>query len=83
MNPDQKFFNYIAKWAADHGCTFEIESYDGHESPDLIDGMAVDDVWGWLVPIGVSKNEDEHYGCLEWSVKGGKLSLSWNKYDSI
>lgn len=48
MNPDQKFFAFIQAWARKRNCRFEIENFDGRESPDLIDGMAVDDVWGWL-----------------------------------
>ena len=61
-------------------CTFEIEACDGRESPDLIDGMAVDDVWGWLLPDGVTEKDDDYFGCLEWSVNDGKLELSWHIY---
>ena len=50
MDPDQKFIAFVYKWAKQHKCTFVIDDFDGHESPDLIDGMAVDDVWGWLFP---------------------------------
>lgn len=78
MNTDQKFFFFIKKWAEERKCTFDVESCDGRESPEWIDGMAVDDVWGWLLPEGVSEHKDEYYGCLEWKVEGGKLQLHWN-----
>ena len=81
LDADQKFFFFIQKWAEERKCTFEAESCDGRESPELIDGMAVDDVWGWLLPEGVSEREDEYYGCLEWEVQEGKLQLRW-KADS-
>ena len=57
---------------------FEIENFDGRESPDLIDGMAVDDVWGWLLPEGVTEKDDDHFGCVEWRLNNGKLELSWH-----
>ena len=82
MTPDQKFFYFIKDWANKRNCTFEISSCDGNESPNLIDGMAVDDVWGWLIPNGEEKNDDKHFGCLEWRLNNGKLEMSWNKYET-
>lgn len=76
MNPDQKFFEFIKRWARDRGCTFEPQACDGRES--MIDGMAVDDVWGWLLPEGAAEKGDAHFGCLEWSVENGGLALRWN-----
>lgn len=76
MNPDQKFFEFIGQWARDRGCTFEPQACDGRES--MIDGMAIDDVWGWLLPEGVTEKDDTHFGCLEWSVENGHLALRWN-----
>lgn len=81
MDADQKFIAFIDEWAKQRGCTFEIENFDGRESPDLIDGMAVDDVWGWLLPEGVTEKDDEHFGCIEWSEQNGKLCLAWKTYD--
>lgn len=82
MNPDQKFFAFITGWAKDRNCIFIPQACDGRESPDLVEGMAVDDVWGWLLPEGVTKKDNEHFGCIEWSVKNGKLQLEWNDYES-
>ena len=81
MDPDQKFIAFIEEWAEKQGCDFIIEDFDGHESPELIDGMAVDGVWGWLVPKGVTEKSDEYFGCVEWSVQNGNLILTWNTYD--
>lgn len=80
MNPDQKFVTFLEQWAAARGCTFEVDNYDGRESPDLIDGMAVDDVWGWLLPEEVKERTDDTYGCVEWSLQNGRLMLTWNTY---
>lgn len=83
MDPDQKFIAFVYKWAKQHKCTFVIDDFDGHESPDLIDWMAVDDVWGWLLPEGVTEKDDDYFGCAEWSIDRGKLELSWNSYDQF
>ena len=80
MNPDQKFVAFLEKWAKDQGCTFEIESFDGREAPDLIDGMAVDDVWGWKIPVG-EKKSDDCYGCAEWKIEDGKLIIEFKNYE--
>lgn len=82
MNPDQKFFNFIDNWAAAQGCVFIEQGCDGRESADLIDGMAADDVWGWLLPKGVTEKNDDFFGCIEWSIRDNKLILTWNAYDS-
>lgn len=81
MDPDQKFFAFLRKWAEDKNCQFIPQGCDGRESPDLIDGMAVDDVWGWLLPKDVTETSDDYFGCVEWSVQDGKLVLVWNSYD--
>lgn len=78
MNPDQKFFDFVQQWAKKRGWTFEIQACDGRESSDLIDGMAVDDVWGWMLPEGTAEKNNDNFGCLEWSVVNGKLMLQWN-----
>lgn len=82
MDPDQKFMKFVAEWASARHCTFEVETFDGNESPDLIDGMAVDDVWGWLLPVGTTEKTDEHYGCIEWKNNAGHLILEWKQYDN-
>ena len=79
MNPDQKFIDFLEKWADEQDCIFEIETFDGRESEDLIDGMAVDDVWGWKIPKGENKS-DNHYGCAEWNIANGKLVIAWKTY---
>lgn len=81
MSPDQKFYQFIDRWAEAQGCRFIEQGCDGHESPDLIDGMEVDDVWGWLVPADTAQETDQHFGCIEWSVLDGKLLLTWNPYN--
>lgn len=78
MNPDQKFFAFIQAWAKKRNCRFEIENFDGRESPELIDGMAVDDVWGWLLREGETEMTDDNFGCLKWSVENGELNLTWD-----
>ena len=40
--------------------------------------MAVDDVWGWMLPEGTAEKNNDNFGCLEWSVVNGKLMLQWN-----
>ena len=77
VNPDQKFFDFINRWAAAQGCTFIEQGCDGRESPALIDGMAADDVWGWLLPEGITQKSDEFFGCIVWNVVDGKLNLTW------
>lgn len=81
MSPDQKFYAFIDEWAKDRNCAFIEQGADGHESEGLIDGMEVDDIWGWLLPEGVTEKSDEYYGCVEWSLQDGKLVLTWNTYD--
>lgn len=81
MNPDQKFLMFVQEWAKKRGCTFVAQGCDGRESPELIDGMAVDDVWGWLLPKGIFETEDKFFGCVEWNNNAGKLQLTWNTYN--
>ena len=77
MTPDQKFFNFISEWASARNCTFIEQGCDGRESTDLIDGMAVDDVWGWLLPEGETEKSDEFFGCIVWKNDNGVLELNW------
>lgn len=81
MDPDQKFFRFLMAWAKKQGRTFIPQACDGRESPDLIDGMAVDDVWGWLLPEGMTEEDDDYFGCVEWSEQNGELHLTWNSCD--
>lgn len=76
---DAKFNKYLKNWAKGNGKTFEIESFDGRET--LFDGMAVADVWGWLLDTPDSERTDENYGCVEWSIDGNNLTLTWNDYE--
>lgn len=78
MNPDQKFFEYIGEWARSQKCTFIEQGCDGRESYKLIDGMAADDVWGWLLPEGVKTPEDKYFGCIIWEEIEGRLHLKWD-----
>ncbi len=82
MDPDTKFLDFIEKWAGEQGCRFIVENYDGRESDSLIDGMAVDDVWGWLLQEG-EKKTDANFGCLEWKLVDDRLVLEWNQYGPI
>lgn len=79
MDADQKFFNFVQEWAKNRKCTFVEQGCDGRESSRLIDGMAADDIWGWLLPDGVSEPTDEHFGCVVWAEKDGHLVLKWEK----
>lgn len=81
MNPDQKFHAFLMDWAQKQGRRLVIQTCDGRESPDLIDGMAVDDVWGWLLPEGATDKSEDDFGCVEWSVQDGHLNLRWNPMD--
>lgn len=77
MNADQKFVQFLHKQAKNMGCSFIIDNFDGREPPDLIDGMEVDDVWGWLLPFGVTEKTNDHYGCFIWSLDDGALKITW------
>lgn len=82
MDADQKFFHFLSKWAKERNCTFVEQGCDGRESDHLIDGMAADDVWGWLLPEGVTEPSDEYFGCIVWDEKNGHLVLKWeNEFD--
>lgn len=77
MNADQKFFAFIERWAKERKCTFVEQGCDGRESDHLIDGMAADDVWGWLLPEGVTEISDAYFGCIVWKEENGHLVLEW------
>ena len=77
LDPDQRYFEFVTSWANERGFDFVPEGYDGRESPELIDGMAADDVWGWLLPQGSKELNDECFGYLKWSNENGKLCLEW------
>lgn len=77
MDADQKFFAFINQWASSQGLTFVEQGCDGREAEHLIDGMAVDDVWGWMLPEGVTEVSDDFFGCIVWREKNGKLILNW------
>lgn len=64
MDADQKFFAFVNGWASKRGCTFVVEGYDGRECDHLIDGMAADDVWGWMLPNGTTVPNDTFLGAL-------------------
>lgn len=81
MNSDQKFFHFVRDWAKDQKCTFVEQGCDGRESTHLIDDMAADDIWGWLLPEGVNEPSDDYFGCIVWKEKNGHLFLEWRKYD--
>ena len=80
MDPDQRLFEFLMKWAEQMGCTFIVQACDGNEPDDLIDGMAVDDVWGWLVPMENPVKSDQYFGCAQWSLENGKLKIDWTPY---
>ena len=78
MDADQRFAVFIDGWAAERNSVFITDSFDGRESPELIDGMAVDDVRGWLIPNGSAK-DDRFFGCLCWRNENGHLELTWRQ----
>ena len=77
MDADQKFVLFVEEWAKNMNCTFVVQGFDGRESEHLIDGMAADDIWGWMLPRGVKKTSDEYFGCVVWSKNNGHLELKW------
>lgn len=77
MDADQKFFACIRQWAKKQNCTFVEQGCDGRESDHLIDGMAADDVWGWLLPENTTELSDEYFGCIVWNEESGHLVLKW------
>ncbi len=81
MDAEQRFSHFIQQWAKDRKCQFIEQDYDGRESDHLIDGMAPDDVWGWLLPEGVTEKSDDYFGCIEWEEKDGHLVLRWETYE--
>lgn len=80
MDADQKFFAFVNEWASKRGCTFVVEGYDGRECDHLIDGMAADDVWGWMLPNGTTVPNDTFFGCVVWSEDNGQLILTWETF---
>ena len=79
MDPDQKYISFVRRWAEKRGDRFEIDNFDWREK--LIDGMAVADVWGGLLPEGTQEKTDENYGCVEWKEETGRLELKFEKYE--
>lgn len=73
---DIKFSIFLEEWAISQGMIFDIESFDGRE--DFIDGMAVDDVWGWLLKSKNEPHTDDNFGVVEWSVNDGVVKLEWH-----
>lgn len=76
-DPDQLFSDFLQQWAARQGCTFLVDAFDGRESNMLINGMAVDDVWGWLLPSGISEPSEDFFGCVVWTYINENLILTW------
>ena len=82
MDADQKFFLFVDEWAKSRGCKFVAQGCDGRECDHLIDGMAVDDVWGWMLPKGVKDTTDDKFGCVVWHEVNGHLTLEWETNDN-
>lgn len=76
-HPQQKWLDYILRWAESHGNTFVIEDYEWVDYD--IDGMEVVDVWGWLMPEDNAVQTDERYGLLQWYMEDGAIKLYWNQ----
>ena len=81
MNGEQLFIRRVEQWAREQNCTFVIGDPDGHESDHLIDGMSAFDLWGWLLPKGVTEASDDYFGCVVWEEKDGHLLLHWETYE--
>ncbi|MEG1515147.1 MAG: hypothetical protein RSD95_09710 [Clostridia bacterium] len=93
MDADQKFHEFLQRHAANMGCRFMADTFEGRESDEPIDGMAVDDVSGWLVPTkeltqfkqyqraGNKDRLDGYYGYFVWHLEQSDLVLDWIKWD--
>ena len=88
MTGESEFIEFLGNWAKAQNKVFVVESFDGDEMDETIDGVRAADVWGWLVPEGtdtrisslVSNNSDD-YGCVEWSIEDGRIALDFRKYE--
>ncbi len=74
MDADQKYIAYLEQWAKEQGKRFIIEDFDARET--LFEGMAVAEVWGWLIAED-EKPDDSNFGLLQWSLDGGALKLTF------
>lgn len=95
MDADQKFFEFVQARAAQMRSAFILHAFEGRESDEPIDGMAVDDVSGWLVPkkeLAQFKREmrnrhpdaktDARFGFFVWHIgDDGALVLDWKKWN--
>lgn len=75
-SPDQRWFDYILRWAESQGCMFVVEDFEWIEYE--IDNMNVVDVWGWLLPNEEAERTEERYGLLQWYMEDGTIKLYWN-----
>lgn len=74
MDADQKYIDYVERWAKEQGKRFIIENFDARET--MFEGMAAADVWGWLISED-ERPDDSRFGLLRWSVTGGALKLEF------
>ena len=82
VKADIKFHDFLTEWIKKQNCRFVMESFLGREPKEFIDGMAVDDVSGYLIPLDLEEEPEDYgkyYGWIEWSMEDGKLVLTWNK----
>lgn len=75
-HPQQRWLDYILRWAEAQGKTFVVEDFEPEEY-DIHD-MEVVDVWGWLLPNEETDKTEENYGLLQWYMKDGTIKFYWN-----
>ena len=82
----QKTDNYTAFLAAEAakiGCVFLEDSGEGRDLET--DTMSLEDVTGWLVPLGTPPEEgktDDNYCCAEWKIGDNhEISIEFVHYD--
>lgn len=76
------FTEFLKIEAEKIGCVFIEESGEGHD--EETDTMLLEDVGGWLVPIGTREKDakkDENYRFAEWKrTDNGDIIIEFNKH---
>ena len=76
------FTEFLIGEAHKIGCVFIEESGEGHERET--DTMLLEDVGGWLAPIGTpdeDAKQSENYRFAEWKLTdSGDIVIEFNKY---
>ena len=87
LSLDQKvdnFSRFLQEAAEKIGCVFYEDSGEGHDLET--DTLYLEDVGGWLAPIGTPENEakcDENYRFAEWRQNNnGQIVIEFVQYAS-